>query len=86
MPIWLHELFNFLCQASHVQRLMKLIRFRNTHQAFQGEFSVLESSDDQVCLRWQQEHVQCRLTVNLGTYQSIVHFTDDSGELAKYIV
>ncbi|MCK6074189.1 sucrose phosphorylase [Paenibacillus silvae] len=69
-----------------VQRLMKLIRFRNTHQAFQGEFSVLESSDDQVCLGWKQEDAQCRLTVDLGTYQSIVHYTDDSGQLVEYIV
>ncbi|MGE6665507.1 sucrose phosphorylase [Paenibacillus xylanexedens] len=67
-----------------VLRLTELIRFRNTHQAFQGQFSVLESTDDIICLAWILGEQQCRLTVDLKTYQSIVSYTEDSGEFAEY--
>ncbi|WP_090924434.1 sucrose phosphorylase [Paenibacillus polysaccharolyticus] len=67
-----------------VQRLMELIRFRNSHQAFQGEFSVLDSPDNQLCLNWKLEGQQCSLTVDLQTYQSMIHYTDPSGHLEAY--
>jgi sucrose phosphorylase len=36
--------------------LIELIRLRNSHPAFGGEFSVLAADDGELRLRWQQQH------------------------------
>ena len=38
-----------------VQRLLKLIKFRNEYPAFNGEFNVLDSNSDEIRLSWQKE-------------------------------
>ena len=48
-----------------VQRLVRLIRFRNEYPAFSGEFRVLECDDGTLRLRWQKSERACTLTVNL---------------------
>ena len=35
-----------------VQNLLKLIRFRNEHPAFQGDFSLVTSVDSLLVIRW----------------------------------
>jgi sucrose phosphorylase len=50
-----------------VQALCDLIRLRNTHPAFNGQFELLSSSDDQLGLRWTAgEHV-ATLKVNFAS-------------------
>ena len=60
-----------------VQRLLKLIRFRNEHPAFDGEFEVVKTSDDQLALKWQLDHLQCKLRVDLQTNETTVEFTEE---------
>jgi sucrose phosphorylase len=36
-----------------VRNLLKLIRFRNEHPAFQGTFSLVECSDPLLVIRWE---------------------------------
>jgi sucrose phosphorylase len=50
-----------------VQRLLRLIRFRNTHPAFAGSFSVEESADDELILSWKSACATCRLSVDLNS-------------------
>lgn len=45
-----------------VQRLLNLIRFRNEYDAFNGEFSVLDS--DEVRLSWKKDDVHCTLFID----------------------
>ncbi len=52
-------------QKRVVRRLMELIRFRNQHQAFAGEFQVIESGDQSLRLEWKNASDWCRLTVDL---------------------
>lgn len=42
-------------QRPVVQSLFGLIRFRNQHPAFNGSFSMLETGDSQITLRWENE-------------------------------
>ena len=50
-----------------VQRLLALIRLRNSHPAFQGEFSVLPGDDDsRLQLRWQHGSSEAVLDVDLA--------------------
>lgn len=69
-----------------VQRLMKLIRFRNTCEAFNGEFSVLPSAADEVRLAWHKEGVSCELYIDLKTYHTSIHCVDAEGAESDYTV
>ena len=53
-----------------VQSLFALIRFRNDHPAFNGSFSMLETSDSQIALRWDSGIHWAMLQVDLaaGSY------------------
>lgn len=55
------------CERPVVRRLIELIRLRNRHPAFCGEFSVLPSGDDELHLRWQQHGEWAALRVNFTT-------------------
>lgn len=48
-----------------VQRLLDLIRLRNSHPAFGGRFEVLPSEAHQLCLRWQHGEDRAELRVDL---------------------
>ena len=52
-------------ENSVVQRLMKLIRFRNTHPAFNGEFKVIPCQENRICLQWIKDEDACTLHVDL---------------------
>ena len=49
-----------------VRTLMKLLRFRNTHPAFAGEFHLLSSADDHILLEWRKESHWARLETDLN--------------------
>jgi sucrose phosphorylase len=49
-----------------VQALCDLIRLRNTHPAFNGQFELLESADNQLALRWTAGEHSATLTVDLA--------------------
>lgn len=69
-----------------VQRLLKLIQFRNVYPAFDGDFLVLESSEDEVHLSWKKNEKVCTLNLDLKTNKSVIEYIDESGELALYYV
>jgi sucrose 6(F)-phosphate phosphorylase len=63
-----------------VQRLMKLMRFRNEYPAFDGEFEVLPSGEKEVRLAWEKNGQRCTLTVELDSYVSVIAY----GEKEEY--
>lgn len=68
-------------QRPVVQRLMALLRFRNTHPAFGGTFGVLPSSESELRLAWHNADATCELYVNLVTTETTIHYTDETGML-----
>jgi len=58
-------------QRPVVQSLFELIRFRNQHPAFNGTFSLPETEDSQIALRWDNGDDWALLEVDLasGRYQ-----------------
>lgn len=60
-----------------VQRLLKLIRFRNEYPAFNGAFEILDSDEDKVILCWQKDDRRCTLNIDLNTYQTVIEYTDE---------
>lgn len=73
-------------QKPIVQRLLKLIRFRNQYPAFDGIFSLGKCQQLQVEMKWQKENYECSLNINLDTYKSVIRYTGESGEQIEYCV
>lgn len=68
-----------------VQRLQRLIRFRNRHPAFDGQFSILPGTPQEVNLQWLQGDDICRLRVNLETQQTEIVYLVENGREETYI-
>lgn len=74
-------------QAFHrpvVQRLLRLIRFRNDHAAFGGDFTVEETDAAYLRLAWQKGNQQCTLGVDLDSGHSVIEYLDESGQRQEY--
>jgi sucrose 6(F)-phosphate phosphorylase len=69
-----------------VQRLVKLIKFRNEHPAFNGEFNVLDSNNDVISLSWQNNDAKCTLFIDLKTNKSVISYVDENGQETQYLV
>jgi sucrose phosphorylase len=60
-----------------VENLLKLIRFRNEHPAFRGTFSLLESTDQSLLIRWDYEGKWARLVIDfMKTTMEICYLED----------
>jgi sucrose phosphorylase len=64
-----------------VRRLERLIRLRNTHPAFDGEFRVLDSAENRLVLAWSADDAECVLDVDLASVKSIVRCVDSQGRI-----
>lgn len=69
-----------------VQRLIKLIRFRNEYDAFNGKFAVIPSGKDEVRLEWRKDKKECRLFIDLQTCKTLIEYIGQNGELAQLAV
>jgi len=63
--------------ASEIQRpvvraLFELIRFRNTHPAFAGDFRLLPCGDHEVAVEWHNKEHWVRLNVDLKAGNSVI--------------
>lgn len=69
---------------SAVQRLLKLIRFRNEHPAFEGVLEVSDCAASELRLDWRKGPHNCRLLVDLQNMRAIIEYTTPSGELKTF--
>ncbi|KQY81646.1 MULTISPECIES: sucrose phosphorylase [Roseateles] len=65
------------CERPVVRRLIELIRLRNRHPAFGGDFHVEPSGTDELHLRWQQASEWAALHIN---FRDLAHALSYSGE------
>ena len=56
-----------------VRALFELIRFRNTHPAFAGEFRLLPCSDHEIAVEWRNKSHWARLKVDLKAMNSAIN-------------
>jgi sucrose phosphorylase len=59
-------------QRPVVRALFELIRFRNTHPAFAGDFSLLPCMDHQIAIEWRSKEHWARLNVDLNSMNSVI--------------
>jgi len=69
-----------------VQRLLRLIKFRNEYVAFNGEFRVLDTFEDEIQLSWRKNDNFCTLFIDLKTNKTVIYYIDENGSKAEYIV
>ena len=68
-------------QRPVVARLLELIRLRNAHPAFNGQFSVADTADDQLVMRWRQAGDSIELQADLRAGTGRVLYTAAGGQL-----
>ena len=66
-------------QKDVVKRLLKLIRFRNSYDAFDGDFWVEEFDDLHLRLGWKKENNTCILSVDIDKGKFKISFIDEDG-------
>ncbi len=62
-----------------VQRLIRLIRFRNDHPSFSGSFAVEKSSGGGLVLSWNDQGHFSRLVVDLEKREAYIEYSDNGG-------
>ena len=67
-----------------VQRLLKLIDFRNDYPAFDGDFIVEDSDNNKIILTWKKDDKYCTLNVDLNTSKSTIKYMNNDGDTSIY--
>src|SRR5262245_37729813 len=63
-----------------VQQLVRLVRLRNEHPAFAGEFAAPARPADGICLEWRKDAHRATLEVALGRREATIRATGEGGE------
>lgn len=69
-----------------VQRLLSLIRFRNESDAFNGVFSLMDTSDTEIKLGWKKDKINCMLHVDLKSYKATIQYTGNDLKTTKITI
>jgi len=60
--------------------LLELIRFRNAHPAFAGDFRVHSSDDHSLSMDWRKSSNWARLDVDFADRRAVISYSDIAGE------
>jgi sucrose phosphorylase len=66
-----------------VQRLLRLMTFRSYYPAFNGEFKIESSPEDQVVLTWRKGKHNTTLHVDLNNYTTRITYYDPTVDARK---
>jgi sucrose phosphorylase len=70
-----------------VKRLLQLMEFRSTYPAFNGEFKIEETPDDQIKLTWALTPFHATVHVDLNTYATHIDYFDSRTQgITRYTV
>ena len=67
-------------KAPVVRSLLDLIRFRNEHRAFAGEFQLRDSDDCSIAMEWRKDSDWARLDVDVASRSAVISHSDPAGE------
>jgi sucrose phosphorylase len=65
-------------QRSIVRNLAELIRFRNSHPAFNGKFHMNDCSDHEISFSWDNINCYTKLDIDLQTNAMVIKYKDDA--------
>ncbi len=72
-------------EAPVARALLDLIRFRNAHPAFAGNFQVNNSDNSSLVLEWRKHSDWARLDVDLASRRAVISYSDPAGDQAMLI-
>lgn len=67
-----------------VQKLLKLIKFRNTHTSFDGKFYMMKGEEGHLNMRWKNDKHWAELDIDLETKEMSITFSE--GENAQQVL
>ena len=74
-------------QKPVVQRLLKLMKFRNTYPAFNGSFKIEQSPENRLILTWTDKQFQTKAFINLDNYDTkISYYAPDEDSMVEFMV
>lgn len=74
-------------QKPVVQRLIKLMEFRNTYPAFDGELVIEDSKENELILSYEYKGFKTTASIDLENYKTKIEYYDnDLDSLKKFIV
>jgi sucrose phosphorylase len=68
-----------------VKKLIELIKFRNIHTAFDGEFNVGVCDDKEMILSWKKDDLFAKLIVKLNPFSATVSYNEPGDKDIKTI-
>jgi sucrose phosphorylase len=77
--------FDHALERSVVRDLLALVRLRNAHTAFQGQFAMAPSPDEALDLRWRNGAHAASLRVDLRSCAYRLEYTGDIGQTENLI-
>ncbi|HEV6964365.1 sucrose phosphorylase [Roseateles sp.] len=72
------------CERPVVRRLIELIRLRNRHPAFGGDFSLQPGGDTELHLRWQNGSAWAALRVDFASRDHALEYSGEAGEAQRF--
>jgi len=67
-------------QRPVVKKLIELIEFRNTHPAFNGNFELVESTDHEITLTWNNQGLFAKLYVDFLNISAGISYLDPNSK------
>jgi sucrose phosphorylase len=65
---------------------LDLIRFRNTHPAFAGDFQIPNSGNSSLVMEWRKHRDWARLDVDLAARRAAISHSEPAGDQTKALV
>ncbi len=69
-----------------VRSLLDLIRFRNAHPSFAGDFQVRGSGNNSIAMEWRKSSDWARLDVDLAAHRAVISHSDPAGDQKKMLI
>lgn len=69
-----------------VRKQLELIRLRNTHPAFAGEFQVETPADNRILMQWSLQDHRIALLADLSVPKALITATDPSGGVRRIVI
>jgi len=73
-------------QKPVVQRLLKIMEFRNSYPAFNGTFTIDDVPDDQLQLSWKLPPYRVTVHIDLNTYLTRISYYDSRSRKIKNFI
>ncbi|MCL1996997.1 MAG: sucrose phosphorylase [Defluviitaleaceae bacterium] len=68
-----------------VQRLIKLVQFRNSYEVFDGTFSAKVSDNSTLIMQWDKEDKQATLTADFKTMHTTIHYLNKGEKVRLHV-